>query len=48
MRKKFQGINLVGGGTIDTSIGDEGKEEKDKAIQELIVSEAKGQSFYIC
>ena len=48
IRKKFQGINLIGGGTIDTSIGDEGKEEKDKAMQELIISEAKGQSFYIC
>ena len=28
VRKKFSGINLVGGGQIDTSIGDEGREEK--------------------
>jgi hypothetical protein len=45
VRKKFSGINLVGGGQIDTSIGDEGREEKQAALEDLIKSESRGQ-FY--
>lgn len=45
IRKKFSGINLVGGGQIDTSIGDEGREEKQAALEDLQKSESKGQ-FY--
>lgn len=43
IRKKFQNISLVGGGSIDTSIGDEGRDEKQAAMDELIKSESRGQ-----
>lgn len=42
IRKKFQGVNLTGGGQIDTSIGDEGREEKQQAMEDLIKTESKG------
>jgi hypothetical protein len=42
IRKKFQGTALPGGGTIDTSIGDEGKEELNAALEDLIKSESCG------
>ena len=45
IRKKFGSINLVGGGQIDTSIGDEGREEKQAALEDLQKSESKGQYF---
>lgn len=47
VRKKFTGVNLVGGGQIDTSIGDEGREEKQAALEDLIKSESRGQSFFL-
>lgn len=47
VRKKFQNITLVGGGSIDTSIGDEGKEEKQHLMEEIIKQESKGQSWVI-
>lgn len=47
IRKKFSGVNLVGGGQIDTSIGDEGREEKQAALEDLIKSESKGQAFFL-
>lgn len=28
VRKKYSSVQLIGGGTIDTTIGDEGREEK--------------------
>lgn len=43
VRKKFSNIQLVGGGSIDTSIGDEGQNEKQAALEDLIRSESKGQ-----
>ena len=36
VRKKFAGVQLPGGGTIDDSIGDEGKEEWDRAVDDII------------
>ena len=48
IRKKFSGVNLPGGGQIDTSIGDEGREEKSQALEDLMSSEAKGQCFIVC
>lgn len=36
VRKKFENIVLPGGGSVDISIGDEGKEEWDKYTDELI------------
>ena len=47
IRKKFASVQLIGGGTIDTSIGDEGKEEKQAALGDLIKSESRGQCCYI-
>ena len=47
IRKKFASVQLIGGGTIDTTIGDEGKEEKQAALEDLIKSESRGQCCYI-
>ena len=47
IRKKFQNISLVGGGSVDTSIGDEGREEKQAALEDIIKSESKGQCCFI-
>lgn len=47
VRKKFSGVNLVGGAQIDTSIGDEGQSEREKLVEELIKSESKGQFFCV-
>lgn len=47
IRKKFQNINLVAGGSIDTSIGDEGKEEKAAILENIIKEESCGQCCYI-
>lgn len=47
IRKKFQGTALLGGGTLDTEIYNEGKEAKDKILEDLIRSESKGQCFYV-
>ena len=47
IRKKFSGTALLGGGTLDTDIYNEGKEEKDKILEELISRESKGQCFYV-
>jgi len=35
VRKKFNGVQLLGGGQIDTEIFNEGKEERDKLIEEI-------------
>ena len=47
VRKKFQGTALLGGGTLDTEIYNEGKEERDKILEELISRESKAQCFYV-
>jgi hypothetical protein len=47
VRKKFSGTTLLGGGQLDTDIYNEGREEKDKILEELIQRESKGQCFYI-
>lgn len=47
IRKKFSSVQLIGGGQIDTTIGDEGKEEKQKIMDEIIHDEAKGQTWVI-
>lgn len=47
IRKKFQSVQLLGGGTLDTSIADEGREEKQAAMDELIKTESRGQSWII-
>lgn len=47
VRKKFSGTALLGGGQLDTDIYNEGKEERDKIVEELIQRESKGQCFYV-
>lgn len=47
IRKKYAGVQLVGGGTIDTSIGDEGREEKSQIMENIIRDESKGQFFCV-
>lgn len=47
IRKKYQSVQLIGGGTLDTSIGDEGKEELDKIKEEIITAESKAQCCFI-
>lgn len=47
IRKKFQNVQLLGGGTVDTSIGDVGREEWDKAIEELRSSESFGNIMIV-
>ena len=47
IRKTFSSIQLVGGGQIDTTIGDEGKEEKQQIMENLLRDEAKGQCWMI-
>lgn len=46
VRKKFQNVSLPGGGTLDTSVYDEGKELKDRLMEEIIKCESRG-SFFI-
>ena len=47
VRKKFSSVQLIGGGTIDTSIGDEGKEEFDKAMEDLRTCESFGSMIFV-
>ena len=47
VRKKFSSVQLIGGGTIDTSIGEEGKEEFDKAMEDLRTTESFGNLLMI-
>jgi len=47
VRKKFQNVQLLGGGTVDTSIGDEGREELDKLLEEIRTSESFGNLYCI-
>ena len=47
IRKKFSSVQLIGGGTLDTTIGDEGKEELDKIMEEIIQAESKAQCCFI-
>lgn len=47
VRKKFQNVTLVGGGQIDTTIGDEGKEELNQIMETIQKDESKGQCFFI-
>lgn len=47
VRKKFGSVQLPGGGTIDTDIGSEGREELDKAMEELRTSESFGNLCFV-
>ena len=47
VRSKFQNVQLLGGGQVDTSIGDKGQAELDKIMEEIIKEESKGQWAYV-
>lgn len=47
IRKKFSSVQLIGGGTLDVSIGDEGKEEYNQIMEQIIREESKGQCCFI-
>ena len=47
IRKKFSSIQLIGGGQIDTTIGDEGREEKQQILENLQKDESQGQCWFI-
>lgn len=47
VRKKFGTVQLPGGGNIDTDIGAEGKEEFDKAMEELRSSESFSNLIFV-
>ena len=46
IRSKFQNVQLVGGGSIDTSIKEEGQAELDKVLEEIRSSESNGNLYY--
>jgi hypothetical protein len=47
VRKKFSGTQLIGGGQIDTTIGDEGRDELNKIMEDIIKDESIGQTWVI-
>jgi len=47
IRKKFGSVQLIGGATIDTEIGDEGKEELKELIENIKTDEALGTGMFI-
>lgn len=47
IRSKFGSVQLVGGGQINTEIGNEGKEELDKIIEQIRTDESFGNAFYL-
>lgn len=47
IRKKFEGVQLLGGGTIDTTIGDEGTTERDALIEKLRREEGPSFNFFM-
>lgn len=46
IRSKFQNVQLVGGGSIDTSIKEEGQQELDKILEEIRLAEGNGNIWY--
>jgi hypothetical protein len=47
VRKKFEGVQLPGGGTIDVTVGDDGKEEWTAAYDEIITRIGPHSAWYI-
>jgi hypothetical protein len=47
VRAKFQGVQLLGGGTIDTSIKEEGFTERDALKEELKETEGAFMTFFV-
>lgn len=47
VRGKFEGVQLLGGGTVDSSIRDQGISERDQLMEELRVQEAGPYGFFV-
>lgn len=47
IRKKYSGVTLPGGGTVDASIGDEGREEVKRLEEELVSKECNIMGFFV-
>lgn len=47
VRSKYTGVQLLGGGTLDISVLAEGKEERDKLMDDLRSSEGGVFGFYV-
>jgi len=47
VRSKYNGANLLGGATLDISVLAEGKEERDKLMDEIRVEEGGVFNFYV-
>jgi len=47
VRKKFEGVQLPGGGTIDTSVGEKGEEEWESARDDIIKWVGPHSAWYI-
>lgn len=47
IRSKFQNVQLVGGGNIDTSIKEEGQQELDKILEEIRTAEGVGNLYVL-
>ena len=47
VRRKFSSVQLVGGGQVDTAIGDEGREELNTIMEHIRADEARGNFFFI-
>jgi hypothetical protein len=47
VRSKFTGVQLIGGGQVDTQIGQQGTDELNKIMDEIIKDESRGQVAYI-
>lgn len=47
IRKKFSNLTLLGGGTVDITIGDEGREELDTILENIRTDESRGNGFII-
>ena len=47
VRSKFQNVQLPGGGTVNTEIGNEGREELDKIMENIRTDESKGNCCFI-
>lgn len=47
VRSKYSGVQLLGGGSLDTGVLTEGKEERDKLIDEIRLNEGGVFNFYV-
>ena len=47
VRSKFTGVQLVGGGQVNTAIGDQGQQELQQLIENIRKNESRGNMFFV-